>query len=167
MTQPTTPDAVSREKARALLDDIRIVMLVTHSPEGGLHARPMQIVGVEDSTLWFFTDVDSPKSMEIGREHDVLVAASCPERKEYVSVAGRARVVQDVAKQRELWTEDARPWFPDGARSEELALIAVTMRSAEYWDSKPTGGFLAFSYIQAMHEGEEGEAQHGKARFGG
>jgi general stress protein 26 len=127
----------------------------------------MQSVGVEGSTVWFFTDVNSPKSLEIGRDHDVLLAASCPEQKEYVSVRGQARVVQDVAKQRVLWTEEARPWFPDGAPTEALALIAMQMRGGEYWDSRPTGGFLAFSYIQEMHKDEAVAGTNEKVSFGG
>lgn len=157
----------ARQKVRALLQHIGTVMLVTHDPSGGLNARPMQIVGVEGSTVWFFTDVNSPKSLEIGRDHDVLLAASCPEHKEYVSVRGQARVVQDVAKQRALWTEEARPWFPDGAPSEALALIAVQMQGGEYWDSRPTGGFLAFSYIQDMHKDEAAAGTNEKVSFGG
>jgi len=165
MTHDENHEDQVRQKARALLEDIGTVMLVTHDPAGGLHSRPMQIVGVEGTTVWFFTDVNSPKSMEIGRDHDVLLAASCPERKEYVSVSGQARVVQDVEKQRALWTEDARPWFPDGARSEELALIAVKMEGAEYWDNRSGGGFLAFSYIQEMHKDEVKGADNEKVGF--
>jgi general stress protein 26 len=166
MTHHDHHEDEGHQKARALLQDIKIVMMVTHEPQGGLHARPMQIVGVEDNIVWFFTDVNSGKSMAIDRDHDVLLAASHPEHKEYVSVSGVARVVQDVEKQRALWTEDARPWFPDGAPSEELALIAVRMRDAEYWDSRPTGGFLAFSYIQEQHQDEPGHDNE-KVRFGG
>ncbi len=168
MTHHGNHEEEAQQKARALLQDIGTVMLVTHEPQGGLHSRPMQIVGVEGGTVWFFTDVNSPKSMEIGRDHDVLLAASCPERKEYVSISGQARVVQDVEKQRALWTEDARPWFPDGAPSEELALIAVRMQGGEYWDSRPTGGFLAFSYMQEMQkENEEPGGTSEKVAFGG
>lgn len=167
MTHHDHHEDEGRQKTRALLEDIRIVMLVTHEPQGGLKSRPMQIVGIEGGTVWFFTDVNSPKSLEIGRDHDVLIAASCPERKEYVSVSGQARVVQDVEKQRALWTEDARPWFPDGAPSEELALVAVRMQGGDYWDSRPAGGFLAFSYIQEQHKGEANEGDHEKVSFGG
>lgn len=165
MTEDVSAEAIARQKASALLEEMGHVMLVTHEPEGGLHARPMRIIAIEGNTVWFFTDVDSPKSMEIGRDHDVLLAGACPERKEYVSVAGQARVVQDVEKQRTLWTEEARPWFPEGARSEDLALIEVRMRNAEYWDSQPKGGYLAFSYIQEM-QAEKGESSdHEKVRF--
>jgi general stress protein 26 len=168
MTHHDNHDDMNRQKARAMLEEIGTVMLVTHEQSGGMQARPMQILAIEGNVVWFFTDVNSPKSMQIGQDQDVLLAASCPERKEYVSVAGRARVMQDIERQRHLWTEDARPWFPEGARSEDLALICVTMEGAEFWASERSGGAYAYSYVQAMQE-EAGQkdAEHAKVKFEG
>lgn len=166
MNNPDNHDDLNRQKARAMLEEIGTVMLVTHEPGGGLHARPMQVLGIEHDVVWFFSDAKSSKTMEIGRDHDVLLAASCPERGEYVSVQGRARVVQDEDKQRRLWTDEARRWFPDGTRSEELALIGVRMRNAEFWASEASGGAYSYSYIQRMHDAAgQHEGDHEKVGF--
>lgn len=143
-------DDEARIKVRELIEHIRVVMLVTQDAEGGLDARPMSVLAVEGNTVWFFTDVDSPKTMAIGQDHDVLLSASHPSNQEYVSVRGTARVVQDQEQQKALWTEAARLWFPDGAGSPNLALIAVEMERAEYWDSPASSARFAIGYVKAL-----------------
>lgn len=44
------------------------------------------------------------------------------------------RVTQDRERQKALWTEAARLWFPDGAGSPKPTLIAIAMSGAQYWD---------------------------------
>lgn len=165
MTHHDKHEDVNRQKARAMLKDIGTVMLVTHEPGGKLHARPMQILDIAQEVVWFFTDVNSPKSLQIGHDHDVLLAAACPERGEYVSVSGRARVEQDVEKQRHFWTEEARRWFPEGASSDGLALIGVRMLGAEFWASEASGGAYAYGYIQQMQD-EAGQRAGENAKVG-
>ncbi|WP_424813290.1 pyridoxamine 5'-phosphate oxidase family protein [Roseococcus sp. YIM B11640] len=143
-------DDEARIRVRELIKKIGLVMLVTADEDGALHSRPMAVMGVEDQTVWFFTDVDSPKTLEIGRDHDVLLACANPAGQEFVSVTGRARVMQDVAKQKELWSEGARLWFPHGHKSENLALISVEMLGAEYWDSPGSKVLFAYGYVKAL-----------------
>ncbi len=122
----------ARTKVRELIEHIRVVMLVTLDAAGGLAARPISVLAVEGDTVWFFTDVDRPKTMAIGQDHAALLAAASPSNQECISVRGTARVMQDPEQQKALWTEAARLWFPDGAGSPNLALIAVGMDGAEY-----------------------------------
>lgn len=166
MTEAQNDDE-ARIKVRDLLEHIRTVMLVTHDPEGGLDARPMAVLAVEGDTVWFFTDVESPKTLAIGQDHAVLLAAANPAGQEYVSVRGTARVTQDRERQKALWTEAARLWFPDGAGSPKLALIAVEMSEAQYWDGAGSSARYAIGFVKALLTKTPSEiGENAKVRFG-
>ena len=124
------------KKVAELIKDIRIAMLTTVADDGQLHSRPMGAQEVEfDGTLWFFTRDDSPKAGDIRREHEVNVAFADAHKQSYVSVAGRASVVHDQAKAKELWNPFLKAWFPQGLETPGLALLKVEATSAEYWDA--------------------------------
>lgn len=165
MTQKISDDE-ARIKVRDLIKKIGLVMLVTADEDGALHSRPMAVMGVEGEKVWFFTDIDSPKTLEIGRDHDVLLACANPAGQEFVSVTGRARVMQDEARQKELWTEGSRLWFPKGHKSENLALIEVEMLGAEYWDSPGSKVLFAYGYVKALVAGKTPETgENAKVKF--
>ncbi|MBS7809429.1 pyridoxamine 5'-phosphate oxidase family protein [Roseococcus pinisoli] len=167
MTQHISDDE-ARIKVRELIKDIGFVMLVTTDQEGSLSSRPMAVMAVEGDKVWFFTDANSPKTMEIGRDHEVLLACANPSGQAFVSVSGRARVLQDEAKQKELWSEGARLWFPKGHKSENLALIEVDMLGAEYWDSPGSKVLFAYGYVKALVAGKTPETgENAKVRFKG
>lgn len=160
-------DDQARIKVRELIENIRFVMLVTTDADGLLQARPMSVLTVEGDTVWFFTDVDSPKTMAIGQDHAVLLAGAHPSKQEYISARGTARVMQDQERQKALWTEAARLWFPDGAGSPNLALIAVELDRAEYWDSPASSACFAIGYVKALLTKTTPEmGENAKVRFG-
>ena len=101
-----------------------------------MHARPMASVQKDfDGVLWFMSREHSLKIDEIEANPDVLLAYSHPGRQHYISINGKARIVRDRAKINELWTEADRVWFPKGPDDPELALLAVDIDQAEYWDA--------------------------------
>ena len=53
----------------------------------------------------------------------------------YVSISGHGEIVTDRARIESLWSVFARPWFPDGVDSSNLALLKVVPNVAEYWDA--------------------------------
>ena len=72
----------------------------------------------------------------------------------WVSLTGRAAVVDDRAKKRELWNSVVEAWFPDGPDDDGVVLLKVTGDSAEYWDSP--GGRVAslLSFAKAKVTGQ-------------
>ena len=132
----TTNRGEQLRKLTDLIKEIDFAMLTTVEPDGSLRSRPMSNNGdVEfDGDLWFFTKASTPKVEEIEREQQVNVSFARPDRQQYVSVSGRARLVRDRAKIEELWNPVYRAWFPDGLGDPDLALIKVTAEKAEYWD---------------------------------
>lgn len=126
------------EKIRDLIKGIKIAMLTTKNPDGTMHSRPMQTQDIEfDGDLWFFTAADADKVAEIRLHPSVNVAFSGDNK--YVSLAGTAQIVSDVAKKRELWNPAIGAFFEDeGPESPKIVLIHVMADSAQYWDG-PSG----------------------------
>lgn len=139
MPQPTddTPgatDEAAREKAVALMRKARIAMLTTVAPDGSLVAKPMATQEVEsDGDLYFICERDSDKARNIASHPHVNVAYSGDSS--WVSLAGRAEVVNDVAKLSELWGAFTGAWLEGGPDNDANVLIRVEADGAEYWDS--------------------------------
>ena len=145
-----------RQKVWELIKDIRIAMLVTQDQSHKLSARPMAAANrdLSDGTLWFFAREGSPKLDELAESRNVLLAYSHPGKQDYVSLSGTARVVRDQSKVKQLWSEHARVWFPKGPEEGDIALIAVELETAEYWDSPSATAVYAYGYAKAVLTGE-------------
>jgi len=134
--------------------DVRIAMLVTHGP-AGLQSRPMFTQEVDFSEgIWFFTDRNSEKVTNIGRNSQVNLAYADPDSSLYVSVSGTARVVDDRARARELWNPANKVFFPDGVDDPDLVLIEIDPQSAEVWDSPAGKVRQLFSAVKTAITGE-------------
>ncbi|WP_405100156.1 pyridoxamine 5'-phosphate oxidase family protein [Oceanobacillus sp. FSL H7-0719] len=131
------------ETLRELIKDVDTAMLTTLTQEG-LIARPMKTQEVEfDGDLWFFTKKETDKYREILHDQDVNVAYA---GKSYVSVRGKAEIVEDLAKKKELWSKAYEKIMQTSYDDPNLILIKVKAEAAEYWE---TGNFtkkIAFLY---------------------
>jgi general stress protein 26 len=130
------PDAETARKISQLVKDIGVAMLTTVAPDGALRSRPMatQGRGVEQGELWFFTRDDSGKVSEIEADHEVNLAYAEPKGQRYVSLAGRATVLRDPERARQLWSQELDAWFPAGPEDPHLALLRVRVHGAEAWE---------------------------------
>lgn len=116
-----------------LIAPMRIAMLTSNDDEGALVSRPMSALEMDASgALWFFTDLRSAKVKHL---HNVNLSFTDQDNGTYVSVSGRGDIYVDRARIEQLWTQFARPWFPDGPESEHLALLKFVPNSAEFWDA--------------------------------
>ncbi len=123
-------------KVAQLVDDARIAMMTTMTPDGRHVSRPMALQEAEfDGDLWFFTYDDSDKARQLTQHDQVNVAFADPKQSAWTSVTGRAEVVHDRQKAEELWSPMLEAWFPDGLETDGLALIKVHADTAEYWES--------------------------------
>lgn len=129
-----------REQLWDLIKDIKFAMFTTkHSVNGHLHSRPMTTQNKaidEDDRLWFFMSRNDGPVDDLATESEVNVAYADTSGDRYVSVSGRAVVVNDIAKARQLWTKMAEAWFPGGVDDPSLALVQVTISHAHYWNVK-------------------------------
>ncbi|QXQ05788.1 pyridoxamine 5'-phosphate oxidase family protein [Sphingosinicellaceae bacterium] len=123
-----------REKLWDTIKDIRTGMLTTSGPQG-LESRPMSAsVDREAGKLWFITRIDSSKTTEIADDSDINVSFGAHGANSWVSVTGKARVVRDAAKAKQLWSPFAEAWMPEGPEAPTTALIEVTPSHATLWD---------------------------------
>lgn len=149
------PPAEAFARLCELIKDINFAMLTTVAADGSLRSRPMgtQEVDQAAATLWFFTAIDSPKTDEITDDQHVCLTYAAPNHQKYVSVSGRARIVRDPAKAKQLWTPLAKAWFPGGVDDPRLALLSVRATAAEYWDAPSSKMVQLFGLAKAALTG--------------
>ncbi|MCK1711641.1 MULTISPECIES: pyridoxamine 5'-phosphate oxidase family protein [unclassified Bradyrhizobium] len=148
-----------RNKLWDLIRKEHTALLVTVEADGSLDARPMGCLQrAFDGTLWFLTFRHSEKLREIAHDSQVLISYARPSDYHYVAVTGRARMVEDAAKLKELWREGFRVWFPLGADDPEIAMLQVTVNRARYWTRPASILTYAWAYIRARATGEAARA---------
>jgi len=152
------------KKLGELMKHFRVAMLTNVNDEGRLHSRPMGVMDVEfDGDIWFFTQEHSPKVGEMRRDWDVNVSFCDEGKQRYISVAGKAMLIDDREKMKELWTPMLKAWFKDGLDDPELALLKINVESAEYWDGPNSKIVQLFGMVAAAVTGKEFDhADHNK-----
>lgn len=143
-----------------LIEDIPIAMLTTLDANGALASRPMSALEMdEEGALWFFIDVQSSKV-----DHLSAVNLSFTDRAHgaYVSLSGHGEIDSNRARIKSLWTVFAKPWFPSGPDSDNLALLKFVPDSADYWDGPSSKMVRAFGMIASVIAGKPvAMGQHG------
>ena len=125
------------EKIREIAEDANICMFVTDLKKLPLNARPMATQEVDDdSNIWFMSSKSSNKHIDIKHDDRVQLFYSHTGNYEYLSIFGKATIVNDRNKIEELWTPMAKTWFEQGKDDPDIELIKVTPENAYYWDTK-------------------------------
>jgi general stress protein 26 len=118
-------------------------MLVAH-PYGFLisvgegerpHARLVAHAGVDDDlSIWIGTSPLTRKVSEVRRSGWATYAVE--DRASFASVAlsGAATVESDVGERKIRWTEEFRPFFPDGPDGDDFVLIHLAPQEIELID---------------------------------
>ncbi|KZE38875.1 general stress protein [Bhargavaea cecembensis] len=140
------------ETLRDLIKGVDTAMLTTVSDEG-LVSRPMKTQEVEfDGDLWFFTKKETNKYQEILHDKEVNVAYA---GKSYVSVRGRAEIVEDMSKKKELWSKSYEKIMQTTYDDPDVILIKVKAEAAEYWESGSLVKNIAFMYKRMTEKDAE------------
>ena len=118
---------------KKILDDFDDAMLTTIGSDGRPRSRPMRVAKVTDeSDLWFATSKNSGKVDEI-RSNDI-VAITMQGGGKYLSLTGKAELVDDQATIEAMWSDAWKIWFPEGKTDPSITLLKVTAEDAAYWD---------------------------------
>jgi general stress protein 26 len=157
-----------RQRLHELLESFSNAMLVTTTPEGGLHARPMAIAELEpDADAYFVTSSDSPKVGEVLHDRDVLLTFQAENR--YAALYGRMVTIEDRALLDRLWKESWKVWFPRGKADPSLTLLKFEATSGEFWDNAGMRGLkYVFEATKAYLQGETPKTDkdlHGRVRL--
>jgi len=126
-------------------------MMTTVCKDGSLNSRPMVTQEPQfDGGLWFFTRADSAKVGEVEEEGQVNLTYENSQETVYVSLSGKATLVQDRQQIEKLWKEELTAWFPEGLKDPQLALLRVDVCRWTYWNAQ-TG-------VMSQHSGSLDDA---------
>src|SRR5215218_4030483 len=140
-------------KVADLLKGERFGFLTTTSPDGTLTSRPMTLQEVEfDGDLWFFAERDSHPVRHVSTSPQVNVGVGSGGS--WVSLTGRAVVVEDPARKRELWNSAVEAWFPQGPDHDSVVPDQVAADPAGVWGGPRGRLATAFSFVKAKVTGQ-------------
>ncbi|KAI9102034.1 hypothetical protein DFS34DRAFT_612564 [Phlyctochytrium arcticum] len=146
-----------------LIDGIETAMFTTRARDGSLVSRAMQTrKRTSGADLWFFTNTESHKLDDLDFDDHVNIAYYKPNTSNWVSASGRARIVKDPSKIKELWTQDIKAWFADKgdgvhngeATDPRVGLIFVETESAHYQLQDKSGPRVLFEMAKGALTGE-------------
>lgn len=137
--QPPAPptDAAVLAAARAIMGEVRYAVLVTHDPAGPPQARTMDVFPPEDGfVVWMATNPRSRKVDQIRKDPRVTLHYSDTRAPElgYVTLYGRARLVDDPAEKQKRWKVGWEAFWPDRAAS--YLLVEVTPERIDVFSPK-------------------------------
>ena len=126
--------------------DIDFAVLSTRTEGGAVAGRPMSNNRqVEyDGDSFFFTCEDARTVSDIRRDPNVGLTYQSKSgmlgmKPLFITVEGRAELIQDKAKFAEHWTKDLDAWFKQGVDTPGLTLIKVVAERLHYWDGYDSG----------------------------
>ncbi|HVE69751.1 MAG TPA: pyridoxamine 5'-phosphate oxidase family protein [Thermoanaerobaculia bacterium] len=145
-----------------LIEDIETAMFTTRRADGRLVSRPMAVQKRSaGADLWFVTLRDSHKLEEIAHDPQVNLAFFKDRTREWVSVSGRARAVNDRAKIHELYAPDWRAWFGDEGGEKDgtpddprMVLISVDVEMAMFLEVNKPQPIVLFEVVKGMITGK-------------
>jgi general stress protein 26 len=148
-------------KVRDLIKSTRLAMLTSVDPDGRLVSMPMATQDVEfDGDVWFIAERESHKVRNIRANPSVNVAYASHDS--WVSLAGRAEVVDDNAKLAELWNTFTGAWLEGGPENPNNILIRVSADSAEYWDTPGSKVTQVANLVKAKVTGKTFDGENEK-----
>ncbi|MDX1574435.1 MAG: pyridoxamine 5'-phosphate oxidase family protein, partial [Methylophaga sp.] len=113
-------------------------------------ARPMHLVQDEyDGTLWFFTRRSAEKVSETANDHDVCISFSDQDEGVYVSLSGKARLIDDKALKEKYWNPFIAAWFTEDKQDPEVALLEIKVEMGEHWQAKKSKAFQLYEFAKA------------------
>ena len=165
MTNDQQSQDEQQQKVQDLIRSSRIAMLTSVSPDGSLISKPMANQDVDfDGDVWFISERTSQKVRNIEANPNVNVSYS--DRSSWVSLAGKASVVDDHAKLTELWDTFTDAWMEGGPDNPNNVLIKVDGDSAEYWDSPGSKVTQVVNLVKAKVTGKRFEGDNEKVDLG-
>jgi general stress protein 26 len=128
------------------MKDIDFAVLSTRTEGGAIAARPMSNNReVEfDGDSYFFTCDEARTVSDIQRDPQVGLAYQSRSgvlgmRPFFLTVEGRAELIQDKSAFEAHWTKDLDRWFKQGIDTPGLTLIKVVAQRVHYWDGYEEG----------------------------
>jgi general stress protein 26 len=118
------PQKEARAKAEKLLSGIKTVFLATNGSHGHPNLRammPLLFEGVQ--TLWFSTELESSKIIELVKDNKAAVLGYSPRSMSEFRLWGSVKILDDMASRKHVWTDYLKEHFPGGAQDPNLRVL--------------------------------------------
>lgn len=160
-------DGEKRQLLGKIINDASAAFLVTRARGDGLHGRPMATARVDEdiSVIWFACQKDSQVAAEVRTDPRVYLGYTNHTGSEWASINGRAAIVEDRAKIKDLWSPAWKNWF-EGPDDPNIALIRVEPSDAEYWDSGSRAVMLVKMAVAAVTGAKLPDGEHARVDVG-
>lgn len=123
---PVPSRAVIIEAAKEMMTKSRYCALVTLGIDGHPQAREVDAFAPDaDMTVWIATNPVTRKTNEIKRDPRVTLYYAVDGGGGYVTIVGRAEIVDDPAEKAKRWKEDWGAFYSDKNRGADYTLIRV------------------------------------------
>lgn len=156
------------DKIKDLVSDGDSCFFCTLGLAGELHARPMAVIEVDDDgKLWFFTEVDSFKNIELDHDPRVTLFFKQSDNGGHLKLDGSATQVLDKAAIHRLWSPKLRAWFTEGEDDPRISLLRVDLTGGEYWDNRHGTAVAGIRMLFGALTGQRSDdGVHGQLRLG-
>lgn len=130
-------DAMTAEKIREMIEGENVCIfssLEAHGDGQRVRSHPMSPQFVDgQSRIWFLTESGARKLGDLAADPDVTLAFDGGASGWYVSLMGRASVVVDRDRVKQLWSAPMMQYF-EGPDDSRIVLIGFDAVEADYWD---------------------------------
>jgi len=149
------PESDELDRVWEIIEKVGVCMLTTRFA-GGLRSRPLEARPDRKSgRVLFVTDIHSVKRDEVGRWPDVGLVFVAAADKSYLSITGRARVVDDPELRAAAWRKNDVVWWPGGPNDPDVCVLVCELAIAELWDGPSSAAVAAYEFAKARATGTE------------
>lgn len=123
-------------KLKELAEDIGICMMATGLFKAPFSAVPMTTKKIDSKgNIWFLSLRDSEHNQNIIADNKVELLYSDPTKMEFLSVSGRAEIIDEKSTLEDFYDEEIDSWL-EGFDDPRLTAIKFTSEKAHYWDTQ-------------------------------
>ena len=148
-------EASELDRVWDIIERVGVGMLTTCF-EGGLRARPLEARPDRHSgRLLFVTDIHSAKRDEIDRWPDIGLVFVDAASNAYLSITGKAQIVDDPALRALAWRKADVVWWPGGPNDPNVCVLVCEPATAELWDGPSNPAVAAYEFAKTRATGRE------------
>lgn len=122
--------------ARTLVDDLTFCVAATQGEDGDVSARIVQPLPMhEDWTVDTITNRRCRKVREVERSGRMTLLYQLDVDKSYVTLIGRAEVVEDLELKKAIWKPAHYRWNPGGPEDPSTVFLRLRTDRIELWSA--------------------------------
>jgi general stress protein 26 len=138
-----------------IIEETGAGMLTTRF-QGGLRARPLEArPDRAGNAIYFIVDRRGLKDDEIAADPDVGFVLINAHDKAYLSITGRAAVLNDRALAARYWKSTDDVWWPGGPDDANARVLRLEPHLAELWDGPASKAAVRHEFARARATGRK------------